>query len=127
MEFAPRTKEVILEETHQSELEGVFDPKNRHGVKSHLFFGHGPTNESFEKRDLCTTNSLVYEQRQKVDTIIDPHIHEVDSTTKHLYQVNARADDLAPMFGSTQTRKPRAYGEYTKSCQSTHIKTGLRQ
>jgi hypothetical protein len=83
MEYQPRTKEAILQETQQKESDSVFDPNNRHGVKSHLFFGHGPTNESFEKRDLCTTHQLVYEQRQKVDTIIDPHIHTIDESSRH--------------------------------------------
>ena len=30
------------------------------GVKKHLFVGHGPTQDEFEKRDFATTNDVFY-------------------------------------------------------------------
>lgn len=100
-EHQNRTKESILEEKHQEEINKAFDPSNKLGVKSHLFFGHGPTDATFEKRDLCTTNQMVYEQRQKVDQIIDPHLHVIDKTGRHKFNCNSKSEDLPNVFVTT--------------------------
>ena len=43
------------------------------GINGHIMFGHGPTQGTFEKRDFCTTNEIMYEQREKVETLINPN------------------------------------------------------
>jgi hypothetical protein len=127
-EFEPRTKESILAEKQEEEIKQNFDTTNRYGVKSHLFFGHGPTSKDFEKRDLGTTNDCVYNQKQKVDTIIDPHIHTIDVTKRHKYQCNAKAEDLPTVFGaSSNPIKAKPYSDATKSFDANWNKTGLRQ
>mmetsp|Transcript_16088 Transcript_16088/g.11332 ORF Transcript_16088/g.11332 Transcript_16088/m.11332 type:complete len:82 (-) Transcript_16088:248-493(-) len=61
------------------------------GTKSHLFFGHGATQDAFEKRDFATTNDLVYEKKEKVDTIIDPHHYMSDhGKTRTQYHNNGQ-------------------------------------
>lgn len=127
-EIEPRTKEKILQEKQEEEIKQNFDTANRYGVKSHLFFGHGPTSKDFEKRDLGTIHEQVYSQKQKISTIIDPHIHTCDDTKRHKYQCNAKVDDLPTVFGvSTQPIKAKAYSDATKSFDANWNKTGLRQ
>jgi len=48
------------------------------GTKKHLFFGHGATQDAFEKRDFATTNTLFFDKLQKTQTIIDPQIYAND-------------------------------------------------
>ena len=45
------------------------------GQQTHLFFGHGATQEAFEKRDFGTINELFYDKRMKTDTLINPHYY----------------------------------------------------
>ena len=76
-ENAPKTKEMIQSEAEFKD----FVDNNQHpqrGIKGHIMFGHGATQDTFEKRDFVTTNDLVYEKRQKVETIINPHTFESD-------------------------------------------------
>jgi len=37
------------------------------GVKHHILIGHGPDQERFEKRDLGTTNEVVYDKLQRTN------------------------------------------------------------
>ena len=48
------------------------------GIQRHLFFGHGATQEAFDKRDFGTTNDLMYGAREKIETITDPHVFKSD-------------------------------------------------
>lgn len=48
------------------------------GIQRHLFFGHGATQNTFEKRDFGTTNDLMYGAREKIETITDPHVYKSD-------------------------------------------------
>jgi hypothetical protein len=45
------------------------------GTKTHLFFGHGATQEDFEKRDFGTSNNLFFEKKMKTETLINPHFY----------------------------------------------------
>ena len=47
----------------------------RQGVKSHIFFGHGATQQAFEKRDFGTTNEMVYANKQRTEAMINPHYY----------------------------------------------------
>ena len=69
-ELEKRTQQTILEEKECNDYtEHIQD--NKKGMKSNLFFGHGPTQDAFENRDFATTNDLVYGERQKCDKIIN--------------------------------------------------------
>ena len=126
-QFEPRTKEVILGELEQEELKQTFDAANPRGVKQHLFLGHGPTQEAFERRDLGTTNDLVYNKLQKTDTIIDPHNFSLDSTNRNKYHCNGKQSDLPCLGRLDVVRKPKAYADATKHFDLNCNKIGLRQ
>ena len=80
----------------------------KEGNQSHLFFGHGPTQSDFEKRDFGTTNQMFYEKKMKADTLVNPHFHHsmITFTLSNLLmyigenkpldklQVNARIEDI---------------------------------
>ena len=94
-------------------------------------FGHGKTQDVFEKRDFVTTNNLVYEKKQKIETIINPHSFESDAgMTRTGMQVNTRQDDLPKMFGKSGTAagetKPKNYNDFTKKFDNNNLQLGLR-
>ena len=51
----------------------IVDLKN--GTSGHLFFGHGPDQKDFVKRDFGTTNEMFYEKKMKADTLVNPHFY----------------------------------------------------
>ena len=59
--------------------------RNR-GVKHHILTGHGSTQDTFERRDFVTTNDMVYDRKQKVESIIDPHRFETEAPGKTVRQ-----------------------------------------
>ena len=52
--------------------------------------GHGPTQDTFEKRDFTTTNNMVYENREKVETIINPNNWQNDGKSRSQMLVNGQ-------------------------------------
>ena len=105
---------------------------NQRGQPKHLFFGHGATQDTFEKRDFTTTNDMVFERREKIETIINPHTFESDKgKSLSKMQINNKQDDLPPMFGKAggfggQTI-PKPYSQYTGSFDNNSLKLGLRE
>lgn len=73
-DFPPKTQEDILAEKEQKEYEDHMVDIKR-GTQSHLFFGHGATQNDFVKRDFGTTNDLFYEKKMKTETLINPHFY----------------------------------------------------
>ena len=49
------------------------------GLQTHLFTGHGATQDTFEQRDFATTNDMVYDRRLDVNTIITSQKFEGDA------------------------------------------------
>ena len=106
------------------------------GLQSHLLFGHGATQDAFEARDLGSTNTEVYDKLQKTHTFTNPH-YNVDGLSgpcRNQHQINARVEDLAPVFGGAargadqlNSMKPKHYSKFTKKFDSNYLKTGLRQ
>jgi hypothetical protein len=45
----------------------------KEGVPNHLFLGHGPNQEDFERRDFGTTNDMFFERKLKTEVMINPH------------------------------------------------------
>ena len=45
----------------------------KEGVPNHLFLGHGPTQDHFEKRDFGTTNDMFYEKKMTTQATISPN------------------------------------------------------
>ena len=92
--------------------------------------GHGPTQDTFEKRDFTTTNNMVYENREKVETIINPNNWQNDGKSRSQMLVNGQQSDLPTMF-SKNTGAPKsinkAYNQFTGSFDNNSLKMGLRQ
>lgn len=57
--------------SHSLTVNNVVDLKA--GTAGHLFFGHGPNQEQFERRDFGTTNQMFYDKKMKADTLVNPH------------------------------------------------------
>ena len=113
----------------------------REGVPNHLFLGHGPNQEDFERRDFGTTNEMFYDRKLKTEVMINPHttVCKLDlflwglAHTKPLDKMhtNARIEDQGKLFGKTGTAagetKPRSYNEFTQSFDKNFNKIGLRK
>ena len=104
----------------------------KRGVKHHLLTGHGPTQETFEKRDFKTTSDMVYGDRVTVETIINPNTFEGDmGKTRSKQYVNTQAADLPSMFGKSGTAAgetiPKHYNQFTGKFDNNSLKIGLRQ
>ena len=69
--------DVLQAEKEYDDYEKLMIDRKR-GVKHHLLTGHGPTQETFEKRDFATTSDMVYGRRADVETIINPNTFEGD-------------------------------------------------
>ena len=104
----------------------------RRGVKNHIFLGHGPTQDTFEKRDFATTNDMMYERRLGVEKVTNPNTFEGDMrATRSTQQVNVRGQDLPSMFGKSGTAAgetiPKHYNQFTGKFDNNCLKMGLRQ
>ena len=90
---------MILEEKEYNDYHNAM-VENKNGMQSHLFFGHGPTQDRFDKRDLATTNDLVYGDLKKTAEIIDPHMDQTDGGRARTKLItNAKQEELPSMVG----------------------------
>ena len=118
------------EKEYNDYQQSMADRKN--GVNRHLFIGHGPTQDTFEKRDFATTNQMVYERKARVEQLIDPNTFEGDmGMTRSKQQINTQAKDLPTMFGKSGTAAgetiPKHYNQFTGKFDNNSLKLGLRQ
>jgi len=113
------------------------------GVPNHLFLGHGPTQEHFERRDFGTTNQMFYDKKMNAQTLISSHFYNSKfslkynsyflAENKHLDKLhtNAKIEDTGPMFGKSGTAlggtQARSYNEFTKKFDNNYNKLGLRK
>ena len=93
----------------------VYEGNLKDGVPNHLFLGHGPTQDHFERRDFGTTNQMFFDKKLNAQTLISSHFYnsKIQQTTlnfiladnKHLDKLhtNAKIEDEAPMFGKSGT------------------------
>ena len=123
-----KTKEMITEENAWRDQQDVNGHPQR-GISGHIMFGHGANQDTFEKRDFATTNDLMYEKRQKVEEIINPHSFENDfGKSRSKQMINTKPSDIPQMFGKSAGQiKPKSYGEFTKRFDNNSNNTGLRQ
>ena len=104
----------------------------KRGLNNNFFIGHGPKQETFDKRDFATTNDMVYERRARIDEIIDPNTFESDmGKTRSKQFVNTKVADLPSMFGKSGTAAgetiPKHYNQFTKKFDNNCLNLGLRQ
>lgn len=99
------------------------------GINGHIMFGHGPTQDIFEKRDWATTNQVMYEERQKVETLINPNTFKGDSgIPRQTQHVNVKPAEVPSMFKTAQVAslKPKSYNEFTKRYDNNSLNMNLR-
>ena len=104
------------------------------GTQSHLLFGHGATQNSFEWRDIGTTNDNVYDKLQKTNTFIAStyYMDGREGKTLNKFQFNTKEADVAPMFskqsaaGQIDNLKWKDYNQFTKKFDNNSLKLGLR-
>lgn len=75
---------------------------------------------------------MVYDQKARVDQLIDPNTFEGDmGMTRSQQQINTQAKDLPSMFGKSGTAagetKPKHYNQFTSKFDNNCLKLGLRQ
>ena len=72
---------------------------------------------------------MVYERREKIETIINPHTFENDGgKSLSQMQVNTQQSDLPTMFGKGPDKTvPKAYSNMTKKFDNNNLKLGLRE
>ena len=119
---------MILEEKSYKDFTKNTGHEQR-GINGHIMFGHGPTQDTFEKRDYATTNQVMYEERQKVDTLINPNNWQGDTgRPRQTQHVNASVNEVPAMFGTTKVSslKPKNYNEFTKRFDNNSLNMNLR-
>ena len=109
-----------IHNSNSKEEEKEFDSRkvNQQGVDRHLFFGHGSNQNDFENRELRTNYEL------SMDNKIPAHVG-ADSTYAPP-PMQARPKEEAKTTTGHQV-KPKSYNEFTKRCDATFNKTGLRK
>jgi hypothetical protein len=96
----PADSEEFWERKQYQEFQEKVNPKK--GQPGHIFFGHGASQDAFEKRDFGTTNDLVYEKKMKTEKFINPHFYETDKKKIRKDFINTRVEDI-PVYGQTGT------------------------
>ena len=129
-DFPPKTTEDLLADKEQKEYEKIVS-NLKYGVPNHLFLGHGPTQEHFERRDFGTTNQMFYDKKMNAQTLISSHFYNSDNKHLDKLHTNAKIEDAAPIFGKSGTAlgetQARAYNEFTKRFDNNYNKIGLRK
>lgn len=90
----------------------------KEGVEQHLLFGHGPKQEQFQAKEFRTTYELSYDNKVPAHKSIEPHFLPPAPVPKP----TAPSADL-----SAHPRQPKSYHEFTKRCDATFNKIGLRR
>ena len=123
----PVTEDEIIETEKYKDYEEKIYPKR--GLQSHIFFGHGASQDAFDKRDFGTTNSLFFDKKMKTETMINPHYYHKDKVKIDYFVTNAKLEDAGTLFKPIKKSdmKPKSYSEYTKKFDGTHNKTGFRK
>ncbi|CAG9334754.1 unnamed protein product [Blepharisma stoltei] len=98
----------------------VFIPNqvSQRGVDRHIFFGHGPDQQDFEQRDFRTTYELTTANKIQAHKTIESHFIPPPPVP--------RPQSIAANTGK-EMLKPKAYNEFTKSCDAGFNKIGLRR
>mmetsp|Transcript_1060 Transcript_1060/g.932 ORF Transcript_1060/g.932 Transcript_1060/m.932 type:complete len:172 (+) Transcript_1060:38-553(+) len=90
-------EEIEAEEGYKEYEKSVIN--NKQGESSHLLFGHGPTQDAFEKRDFGTTNQLFFDKKMKTETLINPHLYHDIKDKRDFFVTNAKPEDTPTLFG----------------------------
>lgn len=88
------------------------------GVEKQLLFGHGPRQEQFQSKDFRTTYELSYDNKVPAHKSIEPHFIPPAPVPK---------PTAPPADVAAHPRQPKSYHEFTKRCDATFNKTGLRR
>ena len=91
---------------------------NPRGMDKHQLFGHGLVEENFSKSDYRTSYELAYDNKVPAHKTIESKFVPPPPVEK---LSNPETDY------SMGHLKPKAYNEFTRSCDATFNKTGLRK
>ena len=97
------TEDEIENEEGYKEYEKAVT-NNKAGQPSHILFGHGPTQDVFEKRDFGTTNNLFYEKKMKTETLINPHYYHEKKENRDFFVTNAKPEDVPTLFAPAKDK-----------------------
>ena len=99
----PITEEDLENVERTKEYEKLTN--NKDGQPSHLLFGHGPTQDTFEKRDFGTTNTLFYDKKMKTETLINPHFFHDKKENRDFFVTNSKMEDVPTLFAPAPNTK----------------------
>ena len=125
-----RTQEDILAEKQEKDFADNVQ-FNQRGLPNHLLLGHGPSLDTFEKRDLATTSYMSYEMKQSAKEITNPM--EFKNENAELLKVKGVQEKTEKLKKEEEAQgpgihlKPRAYNEFTKKIDLNYHKIGLRK
>lgn len=113
-------KQSTLHYSQASDPEPEFDPRkvSQSGVDRHLFFGHGASQDEFEKRELRTSYELSMLSKVPAHQTVESHFIPPPLPEK--------IESAKPEAGPHQL-KPKHYNQFTKRCDLTFNKIGLRK
>ena len=121
-----KTQQDLLEEKEYQDFKDNV-AFNQRGLPNHLLTGHGKDLESYEKRDLATTNILCFEQKMKVKQITDPgEFRKENDKLLSLKHPAKEEKTLEECTNKKEDIKPRGYNEFTKRFDLNYNKIGLR-
>ena len=83
-----KTQQDLLEEKEYKDYAGNVE-FNQRGVPHHLLVGHGMDLQTFEKRDLVTTDTMALREKAKADAIVHPMTIRQENTDVSKIQINS--------------------------------------
>uniref|UniRef100_A0A7S3JHV4 Uncharacterized protein n=1 Tax=Euplotes harpa TaxID=151035 RepID=A0A7S3JHV4_9SPIT len=123
----PTTEDEIAAEEGYKEFEEKVYPKK--GQPTHILFGHGASQDAFDKRDFGTTNELFFDKKMKTEKMINPHYYHTEKTKVDYFVTNSKIEDVPPVFKPKKKDEinAKSYNDFTKKFDYTYNKVGFRK
>ena len=117
--------EIAADVGYKEYAEKVYPSK---GQPKHILFGHGATQDAFDKRDFGTSHDLFFDKKMKTEKMINPHYYHPEPKKIDAFITNSKIDDVAPLFKpkAKEEIKAKSYNEFTKKFDGTFNKVGFR-
>lgn len=97
----------------------VNNMNNPRGLGKHLLFGHGPTQDHFDARDFRTSYDLTMNNKVPAHQTVESHFRPPAPVP--------RPEGPPPASRPIDGLKPKAYNDFTRSCDAQYNKIGLRK
>lgn len=117
---ASHSKHSTLHNSEPAPVEEEFNPSkvSQSGVDRHLFFGHGAMQDEFENRELRSTYELSMLRKIPAHMTVE---------SKFIPPPLPEKQSASDSGDHNVDRKPKSYHEFTKRCDMTFNKIGLRK